>query len=111
MIIVAPIAAMLIQMAVSRSREYKADEGGAKLLHETTFVASALGKLQAGAKQIPMRAQPSKCSSFHCQSVECKIIHETFQHASSNRGADRKIRSLSCRQKPLLKAKEILWIP
>jgi heat shock protein HtpX len=63
-IIVAPIAAMLIQLAVSRSREYKADEGGAKLSMKPLSLANALQKLQAGAKQIPMQAQPSTAHLF-----------------------------------------------
>jgi len=63
-IIVAPIAAMLIQLAVSRSREYKADEGGAKLSMKPLSLASALQKLQTGAQQIPMKAQPSTAHLF-----------------------------------------------
>ncbi len=63
-IIVAPLAAMLIQMAVSRSREYKADEGGAKLSTKPLSLASALRKLENGAQQIPMRAQTSTAHLF-----------------------------------------------
>lgn len=63
-IIVAPIAAMMIQMAVSRSREYKADEGGAKLSMKPLSLASALRKLEAGVQRIPMQAQPSTAHLF-----------------------------------------------
>ncbi|MCL5034642.1 MAG: zinc metalloprotease HtpX [Bacteroidetes bacterium] len=63
-IIVAPIAAMLIQMAVSRSREYKADEGGAQLSRKPLSLASALRKLQAGAERLPMQASPSTAHLF-----------------------------------------------
>ncbi len=52
--ILAPIAAMFIQLAISRSREYGADETGARLSGKPMGLASALKKLQAGVRQIPM---------------------------------------------------------
>jgi len=60
---VASIAAMLIQMAISRSREYLADEGGARLAHPLSL-AKALGKLDMAAKRIPMKANPSTAHMF-----------------------------------------------
>jgi heat shock protein HtpX len=54
MVILAPIAAMLIQMAVSRSREYGADESGAKLLGDPRPLANALQKLGSAAGRIPL---------------------------------------------------------
>lgn len=61
--IVASIAAILIQMAISRSREYLADEGGAHLSHPL-YLARALGKLDMAAKRIPMEANPSTAHMF-----------------------------------------------
>ena len=54
MMIVAPIAAMLIQMAISRSREYSADEASAKYMGEPDDLISALGKLERGVQRVPM---------------------------------------------------------
>lgn len=59
MMIVLPIAAMLIQMAISRSREYAADEGGARLHGNPHALANALRKLHKGTQMIPMHATPA----------------------------------------------------
>jgi len=59
MMIVAPIAAMLIQMAISRSREFAADEGGARIHGEPMSLANALLKLEKGSRMIPMHATPA----------------------------------------------------
>jgi len=64
MIIIAPIAAMLIQMAISRSREYQADATGARLCGNPMWLASALKKLHAGAQRIPMDANPATAHMF-----------------------------------------------
>jgi heat shock protein HtpX len=64
MSILAPIAAMLIQMAISRSREYHADETGAALAGYPHGLASALQKLGAYSKRIPMNASPSTAHMF-----------------------------------------------
>jgi heat shock protein HtpX len=61
--IFASIAAMLVQMAISRSREYLADEGGAHLAHPLSL-AKALGKLEVAAQRIPMEANPSTAHMF-----------------------------------------------
>ena len=61
--IFASIAAMLIQMAISRSREYMADEGGAHLSHPLSL-ARALGKLEIASQRVPMDANPSTAHMF-----------------------------------------------
>lgn len=64
MSILAPIAAMLIQMAISRSREYLADSTGAAFAGEAEGLASALEKLGAYSKRIPLDANPSTAHMF-----------------------------------------------
>jgi heat shock protein HtpX len=64
MMIVAPIAAMLIQMAISRSREYSADSGGAKVAGNPRYLASALKKLHMASQNIPLEAQPATAHMF-----------------------------------------------
>ncbi len=64
MSIIAPLAAMLIQMAISRSREYLADETGAHLAHNPESLARALEKLQAGVQVAPMNASPATAHMF-----------------------------------------------
>ena len=64
MLILAPIAATLIQLAVSRSREYQADATGAQLTGNPYALASALKKLDAYSKRIPMQASPSNAHLF-----------------------------------------------
>ena len=67
MLILAPIAAMLIQMAVSRSREYQADETGAHFTGNPYALASALAKLDAYSRRVPMMGTPSTAHLFIVQ--------------------------------------------
>ena len=65
MAIVAPIAAMLIQMAISRSREFGADRGGAEVSGNPLYLANALRKLEMANRQIPMAdASPATAHMF-----------------------------------------------
>ncbi len=64
MLILAPIAATLIQLAVSRSREYEADATGAHFTGNPYALASALGKLDAYSRRLPMQASPSTAHLF-----------------------------------------------
>jgi heat shock protein HtpX len=60
----APLAAGVLQMALSRSREFEADASGARLLGDGSALASALRKIEAGAQQIPMDIDPAHAQAF-----------------------------------------------
>jgi heat shock protein HtpX len=64
MAVLAPIAAAIIQMAISRSREYLADAGGAKISGKPYDLAGALEKLSRASRAIPMEANPSTAHMF-----------------------------------------------
>ena len=64
MMVLAPIAAMLLQMALSRSREFEADRSGARLIGNGDALARALLKLEGAAKAIPMDVQPAQASKY-----------------------------------------------
>lgn len=64
MAILAPIGAMLVQMAVSRSREYLADEKGARFCGNPEALASALEKISRASKQVPLEASPATAHMF-----------------------------------------------
>jgi heat shock protein HtpX len=79
MSILAPIAAMLIQMAISRSREYLADSTGAALAGHPQGLASALAKLDTASRQIPMRAaNPSTAHMFIVNPLTAKSLMNLF---------------------------------
>jgi heat shock protein HtpX len=59
MILLGPLAAMIMQFAISRSREFKANATGAEISKKPVALASALGKLEAGARRIPMNVTPA----------------------------------------------------
>jgi len=77
--ILAPIAALIIQLAISRSREYLADEGGAKISGNPLYLANALKKLAYGVKRYPMvNANPSTSSLFIVNPLSGKTILTLF---------------------------------
>jgi heat shock protein HtpX len=72
--IVAPIAAMLIQMAVSRSCEYRADAWGARIAGTPDGLANALGKLQNASQRRPMQANPASAHLFIVNPLRGKSV-------------------------------------
>ncbi|MDD3472702.1 MAG: zinc metalloprotease HtpX [Syntrophaceae bacterium] len=78
MMILAPIAAMIIQMAISRSREYIADQTGAEICGHPNWLASALEKLQRGSQAIPMDANPSTANMFIVSPLSGSSIASLF---------------------------------
>jgi heat shock protein HtpX len=78
MMILGPIAAMLIQMAISRSREYSADEASAKYTHAPNELISALGKLETYSKRVPMEASPSTAHLFIIKPVTGQWFSNIF---------------------------------
>jgi len=79
LLILSPIVAVLIQLAISRSREYMADEGGANICGQPLALAGALGKLQSANKQIPMRnADTSSAHMFIVSPFAGKSMMKLF---------------------------------
>jgi heat shock protein HtpX len=64
MAILAPMAAMVLQMALSRTREFEADRTGARLIGDGKPLAAALQKIEAYAKQVPMNIDPAHAQAF-----------------------------------------------
>jgi len=62
--ILAPIAATIIQLAISRAREYQADASGARLTHHPLYLANALRKLQSANERMPLDVSPSTAHLF-----------------------------------------------
>lgn len=77
-IIVLPIAAILVQLAISRSREYGADDSGAELSGEPLALASALKKMHAYSKRVPLQVNPSVSSLFIVQPLIPGVMTSLF---------------------------------
>jgi heat shock protein HtpX len=85
MLILAPIAAMLIQMAISRTREYAADATSAEYTGDPNELASALQKLEGWSKRIPMDASPATAHMFIIKPFTGQAIMRLFStHPSTD---------------------------
>jgi heat shock protein HtpX len=69
---------MVIQMAVSRSREYLADETGARMAGQTSGLSRALLKLERGAQQLPMEVSPAAAHMFIVQPLAGSSLSRLF---------------------------------
>jgi heat shock protein HtpX len=78
MAVLAPIAAMLVQMAVSRAREYQADASGAKLAGRSWGLAKALEKLQMAQQVVPMEANPATAHLFIVNPLSGRALMNLF---------------------------------
>jgi heat shock protein HtpX len=91
MIILAPLAAMLIQMAISRSREFAADAGGAAIAGNPYGLADALRKIDAIAKRVPLDANPATAHMFIIKPFSAAGLASLF---SSHPPTEARIRAL-----------------
>lgn len=78
MMILAPLAAMLIQMAISRSREFQADDTGARLVRDPEALASALRKIAGGSAAIPLDASPQTAHMFIVNPLRASMLQNLF---------------------------------
>jgi heat shock protein HtpX len=78
MAILAPIAAMMIQMGISRSREYMADEGGARISGKPYGLAGALEKLASASRALPMDANPATAHMFIVNPLTARSFANLF---------------------------------
>ncbi len=95
MSILAPIAAMLIQMAISRSREYAADAAGASYAGSPTGLAGALKKIASASRQIPMKAEPATAHMFIMNPLSGRSLMSLF---STHPPVERRIAKLMGQQ-------------
>lgn len=78
LIIVAPIAATLIQLGISRAREFQADAGGARILGDPLPLASALEKLEWAAQRVPMQTSPATASLYIVNPLSGRSLMKLF---------------------------------
>jgi heat shock protein HtpX len=95
MTILAPLAAMLIQMAISRSREFEADATGARIIHNPFVLASALEKLEMGNQQMPTPATPQTAHLFIVNPLRGSSLARLFSTHPPLEERIRRLRSMT----------------
>jgi heat shock protein HtpX len=96
--VLAPIAAMLVQMAISRTREYSADQGGAMICGNPMWLASALQKLERGAQGIDndtAEANPATAHMFIVKPLRGRAMDNLFSTHPSTQNRVRKLREIA----------------
>jgi heat shock protein HtpX len=95
LIILGPIAAMLVQMAVSRSREYLADSAGAKIAGNSNGLANALLKLQQASRMAPMDVSPAASHLFIVNPLNAQRLVNLFSTHPPIEDRVRKLRNMA----------------
>lgn len=93
--LVAPLAAMLIQMAVSRSREYQADESGAVLSRDPEALASALLKLETASRRVPAPVNPAQAHLFIVNPLRAGGVASLFSTHPPTEDRVRRLREIA----------------
>jgi heat shock protein HtpX len=95
--ILAPLAALLVQLAISRSREYLADETAAKITRDPLGLANALEKIAYGAKKIPLEANPATSHLFIVAPLKGEGIYSLFSTHPPIEERIRRLKEMSLR--------------
>jgi len=96
--ILAPIAAMFVQMAISRTREYKADEAGAKICGNPLHLANALRKLELYSQSVKMEASPSTAHMFIVNPLKGRNFASLFSTHPSTEDRIDKLQQLAIKK-------------
>jgi heat shock protein HtpX len=100
LIILAPLAAMLVQFAISRTREYSADQLGAEISGHPLWLASALGKLEAASKRVdnmPAEHNPATAHLFIVNPLHGRSMDNLFSTHPSTENRIRELRQMAAR--------------
>lgn len=96
--ILAPVAAMLVQMSISRTREYKADEIGSEICGNPLYLANALRKLETGSSHIRMNANPSTAHMFIINPLKGKNFASLFSTHPNTEDRVKKLEELAIKK-------------